>query len=338
MAFFERLATRVTAIPGVESVTLANSLPGLYAPRLPYELAGAPPIDEARRPSVLAVIISPGYFGTLGARVLAGRAFNDVDEPSDVPVTIVNQRFASTVWPGEDPLGKRLRLFDGKTPDAWRMVVGVASNIVQSDATGQTVAPLVYAPFRQKPARSMTVIARTRVPPGSLGPTIRREIQAMDSDLVIGSGYGSLEGPKTLAESLAFNYWFQWINGVLFLIFAAIALLLASIGLYAVIAHAVSHGTQEIGIRTAMGATRRDIVALVFRQGMFPVGIGLMIGLAGSLAVNRVLQSQLVGVSPYDPTTLIVAIAVLVSSAVLGCWIPARRATKVDPLVALRCE
>jgi predicted permease len=338
MAFFERLATRVTAIPGVESVTLANSLPGLYAPRLPYELAGTPPVDESRRPSVLAVIISPGYFGTLGARVLAGRAFSDVDEPSGVPVAIVNQRFASTLWPGEDPLGKRLRLFDGKTPDAWRMVVGVASNIVQSDATGQTVAPLVYAPFRQKPAQSMTVIARTLVPPGSLATAVRREIQAMDADLVIGSGYGSVEGPKTLAESLAFNYWSNGINGVLFLTFAAIALLLASVGLYAVVAHSVSQRTQEIGIRTAMGATTRDILALVMKQGMLPVGIGLIVGLAAALAVTPILKSQLVNVSPADPISLLGASGILVLSATVGCGIPARRATKVDPLAALRCE
>jgi len=160
----------------------------------------------------------------------------------------------------------------------------------------------------------------------------------MDSDLVIGSGYGSLEGPKTLAESLAFNYWSNGINGVLFLIFAAIALLLASIGLYAVIAHSVNRRTQEIGIRTAMGATAQDILTLVFKEGLLPAATGLTIGLAAALAATPLLKTQLVGVSPADPLTLVVASATLIVSATLGCWIPARRAMRVDPAVALRHE
>ncbi len=335
-AFFDRLTERLTAIPGVESVALANNLPGLYAPHLPYELAGAPPVDEARRPTLAAVVISPEYFSTLGARVLAGRAFSDVDEPSGVPVAIVNQRFANTIWPGEDPLGKRLRLFDGKTPDAWRTVVGVASNIVQNDRTGQTFDPLVYLPFHQKPARDMAVIARTGVPPASLGAAFRRDIQALDSDLVIGSGLGSIEGPKTLVESLAFNYWSNGLNGVLFLIFAATALLLASVGLYAVVAHSVNERTQEIGVRIAIGATARDVLSLVLTHGMAPVSIGLAIGLIASLGVTPLLKSQLVGVSAIDPLTLAVATIVLVAAALVGCLVPARRAIRVDPVVALR--
>jgi putative ABC transport system permease protein len=218
-------------------------------------------------------------------------------------------------------------------------VVGVASNIVQNDNTGQIFDPVVYVPYRQKPAAAMAVVARTRVPPGSLGTAFRREIQAIDSELVIYSGLGSIEGPKPLTESLALNnYWSKGVNATLFLIFAAIALLLAAVGLYAVIAHSVSRRTQEIGIRMAVGATARDILKLVFRQGMVPLGIGLTIGLAGSLAITRVLRSELVQVSPADPTTLFVASALLVFSAGLGCLIPARRAMRIDPVVALRYE
>jgi predicted permease len=335
-AFFDRLTARLTAIPGVESVALANNLPGFYAPRLPHELAGAPPVDEQRRPTVAAVVISPEYFSTLGARVLAGRAFNNADEPSGVPVAMVNQRFASTIWRGEDPLGKRLRLFDGKTPDSWRTVVGVASNIVQNDRTGQTFDPLVYVPFHQNPARDMAMIARTGVPPGTLATALRREIQALDSDLVIGSGLGSVEGPKTLAESLAFNYWSNGLNGVLFLIFAATALLLASVGLYAVVAHSVNERTQEIGIRIAIGATAHDVLSLVLTQGMRPVSIGLAIGLTASFGVTPLLKSQLVGVSAVDPLTLVLTTIVLVAAGAVGCVVPARRAMRVDPVVALR--
>jgi len=339
IAFFEQLTTRLKSVPGVRSVALTDSLPGLYAPRLPYELAGAPPAGGQRRPTLPALAVGPDYFRALGGVVLSGREFNDFDGASGVPVVIVNQSFASRFWPGEDPLGKRLRLFDTKTPDAWRTVVGVTSNIVQNDNTGQIFDPVVYVPFRQRPEAAMDVVAHTRVPPGSLETAFRREIIAMDSDLVIYSGLGSIEGPKPLADSLALNnYWSKGVNAGLFFVFAAIALLLAAVGLYAVIAHSVSQRTQEIGIRMAVGATAHDILKLVFRQGMPPLGIGLAIGLAASFAVGRVLRSELVRVSPTDPITIVVASLVLILAAMLGCWIPARRAMRVDPMVALRHE
>jgi len=338
IAFFDRLTMRLKAIPGVDSLALANSLPGLYAPRLPFELAGAPPVDERRRPRISAVVISPNYFGTLGAEVVSGRDFNDFDGASAIPAVIVNQRFASQHWPTENPLGKRLRLFDGNKPGGWLTIVGVVSNIVQNDATGQTFNPVVYVPFRQEPQAYMTTIARTRVSAANVGPAFRREIHAIDSELVIGSGLGSIEGPKPLSESLAFSYWTNGVNAALFLIFATIALLLASVGLYAVVAHSVSQRTQEIGIRMAVGATAGDILGLVFKHGMLPLGIGLIVGLAASFAVNRMLKAELVEVSPSDPITLVVASAVLTVAALLGCLIPARRATRVDPVVALRHE
>jgi putative ABC transport system permease protein len=338
IGFFELLATRLGGIPGVDSVAITDSLPGLYAPRLPYELAGAPPLDERRRPTVFTVAIGQNYFRTLGAAVLAGRDFNEFDRVSGVPVAIVNQRFASQFWPGEEALGKRVRVFDNS--DAWRTVVGLASDIVQwNPATGQSREPVLYLPFRQRPAADMDLVARTRVPPQNLVSAFRLQIQAMDSGLIIYSGLGSMDGPKPLTESLASNiYWSKGVNAALFLIFAAIALLLASIGLYAVISHSVSQRTQEIGIRMAVGATARDILKLVFLQGIAPLGIGLLVGLAGSLAATRVLKSELVRVSPSDPITLAIASCVLVLSAMIGCFIPARRAMRVDPVIALRHE
>jgi len=206
--------------------------------------------------------------------------------------------------------------------------VGVASNIIQNDATRQKFGPVVYLPYRQKPEASMWILARTRARPGSLADAFRGEIQRLDSDLAV-------YGPFSLGERLEV-YWDNRFYGFLFLIFAAIALLLASVGLYAVIAHSVGQRTQEIGVRTALGATSADILKLVFMGGMLPVGIGLGIGLGASLAVNRLLQSQLIQVSPWDPITLLVASLVLMVAAVLGCLIPAWRAMRVDPVVALR--
>ena len=223
--------------------------------------------------------VGPTYFRTLGAPVLSGREFNDADGTSGAPVVIVNQQFASTHWPRENPLGQRLRLFADQAPEEWLTVVGVAHNIVQNDRTRQTFDPLVYVPYRQRPARSMSVIARTRVLPESLGTAFRREIQAVDSDLPV-------FGPFTLAERLEATYWSSGLYGVLFLIFATIALLLASLGLYAVIAHSVSVRTRELGVRLAIGATARDIRSLVIMQGMRPLGIGLALGLIGIVCAS----------------------------------------------------
>lgn len=174
----------------------------------------------------------------------------------------------------------------------------------------------------------MAIVARTRVPPGSLGTALRHEIQQIDPDLPVYNLW-------TLAERLERNYWFQRIIGILFLIFGGVALLLASIGLYAAMAHSVSQRTQEIGIRMAVGATEHRIHRLVFGQGLRQLAIGLVIGLAGAFAVTRVLTSALVEVSPSDPATYGIATMVLSAAAAFGCLIPARRAMHVNPIVAL---
>jgi putative ABC transport system permease protein len=331
ISFYDRVKTHLEAIPGVESAAITNAIPTDRALKVPYELSGGAPLDEQQRPKLSALVVSPSYFRTLKTAVLSGREFNDFDGASGLPVAIVNQRFATKFWPEQDPLGKRLRLFDGNTPQAWLTVVGVVPNISQNDSTRQEFDPLVYLPFRQRSTGDMEVIARTRVPPATLATAFRREIQALDSDL-------PMFGPFTLDERLRGNYWSSGLYGVLFLIFAAIALLLASIGLYAVISHSVNQRTQEIGIRMAIGGTAGDIFKLVFAQGMLPMATGLTVGLVASFAANRILKSALVQVSPSDPITLIAASVVLVSSAALGCWIPARRAIHVDPVVALRHE
>jgi ABC-type antimicrobial peptide transport system permease subunit len=175
----------------------------------------------------------------------------------------------------------------------------------------------------------MTVLARTRVPPESLAIAFRREMLAIDSELPVFRAV-------TLDERLQGNYWSTGLYGVLFAILAAIGLLLASAGLYAVMAHTVSRRTQEIGIRMAIGATARDVRRLIFAEGMVPLGIGLAGGLAASFAVNPVLKAFLVQVSPFDPITLAISSAVLIVVATLGCLVPARRAMRVDPVVALR--
>ena len=328
ISFYRDIGAHLQALPGVESVGFGN-VPTYPIPRSAYELADAPIVDENSRPTVAEIVISAGYFRTLRARIISGREFSDFDGASSPAVAIVNQQFANRNWPGEVPLGKRLRLFASWEKSApWVTVVGVVSNIVQNDATRQTFEPLVYLPDGQHGGAEQ-VFVRTSIAPALLADAFRRQVYAIAPDLP--TPLWPLE--ELLDRGLAFQ---QRNISALFLTFAAIALLLASIGLYTVIAHSVTQRTQEIGVRIAIGGTPNDILKLVCRQGMLPLAIGLTVGLAASFAVNRLLQSMLVQVSPADPITLVVASAVLILAGTLGCLIPARRAMRVDPVVALR--
>jgi hypothetical protein len=267
----------------------------------------------------------------MGVGVLQGRAFTEQDGVAGPPAVIVNQQFASKFWPGEDAIGKRLRLFTGENAGPWLTVVGIAPNIVQNDISPRQIDALIYLPYRQKPQNIIFILARTTVPPGTLANAFRHEAQALDQDVPI-------TNLMTLVERLNRNSWFYRVFGVIFVIFAGIALLLASVGLYALMAHSVSRRTQEIGVRMVVGASAGNILRLVFIQGMRQLAIGLIIGLAAALPASRLLRSALVQVSPTDPGILAVASLILIAAAALGCWIPARRAVRVDPVFALRHE
>jgi len=329
IAFHDRLASRLEAMPGVESVATVDVLPSWGSTRVRYELAGVA-TDDGSRPRLSTLKISPSYFGTVRAMLLSGREFSDTDLASALPVAIVNQQLARQFWPREKPIGQRLRVWDARTPQPWVTVVGVVSNIVQNDMNRQRIDPVVYLPYRQQPGGGAWILVRTRDAATPLTNAIRREVRALDADL-------PMYGPMPIADRME-RFWDTRFYGSLFLIFAAIALLLAAVGLYTVVAHAVGQRTQEIGVRMAVGAGARDVLILVSRQGLLPSGIGLLIGLAASGLVNRLLASELVQVSPSDPVSLAVASAALIGSAVLGCLIPARRAMRVDPIVALRHE
>ncbi|HYP13160.1 MAG TPA: ABC transporter permease, partial [Bryobacteraceae bacterium] len=336
-SFYDRLEARLEAIPGVNAVTIASTIPSATgsAP-IPYEIGGEQypgGIEEQqRRPAVSRSIIGPGYFRTLGVPVAQGREFNRLDTVAGVSAVVINQHFASRNWPGADPIGKRVRLFSGNNPEAWRTVVGVVPNIVWRDRTRQELDSAVYVPYDEKAGAAMWVLARTEVSIASVADRFRREVQAIDSDLP------PVLGPISLAERLAETYHYRATTGILFLICAGVAVLLASIGLYAVIAHSVSQRTQEIGVRLALGGTAANIGNFVLRLGMVPMLVGLAIGLPASIAANRILKAQLVQVSPADPITLSSACVVLAVAAILGCLVPARRAMRVDPATTLKFE
>jgi putative ABC transport system permease protein len=335
ISFHERLKARLEALPGVDVACIAITMPTGGSLTYPYEIEGRPPVfKNGQNDSV--VVISPDYFRAMDVRILRGRAFTDTDGATGPPVAIVNARFAEKFFPGDDPIGKRLRIFEDDTPGkkkpgAWMTVVGVSPNILQNDIQAHQFDPLIYVPFRQKPEPDMALMARTRVAPSTLITAFRRETQAIDEDM-------PLYNVRTLEERLAVNYWQQGVFGSLFAVFAAIALVLASVGLYAVIAHSVSQRTQEIGVRMALGASAANILSMIFAQGMRQVAIGLGVGLLAALGTTRILTSLLADVSPTDPATFVLTTLVLAAAATFGCLIPARRAMSVDPVIALRNE
>ena len=328
-SFHERLEARVASMPGMESVTIASDLPTWEPNRFHFEIEGAAMVDVESRPRAGRLIVSPSYFRTFRANLISGRNFTAADHASALDVVIVNQRFAASRWPGESALGKRLRIYEMEIPGPWLTVVGIAPNVLQSNASKPEFAEVLYQPYSQLAIASMSLVARTRVPPETLVSALRKEVAAIDPALRVWN-------VKPVEEILRSRYWDNQFYGSLFLLFALVALLIASIGLYAEIAHSVSQRTQELGVRMALGGTSADIRGLVFRQGMAPVAMGLAIGLVASLALSRSLAAFLVHVSPSDPVTLIGVTAVLTAAATLGCLIPARRAMRVDPVVALR--
>jgi putative ABC transport system permease protein len=327
--FYDRLKVSLESIPGVQSAAM-GALPSGGSGRRPYELAGAAPVTEARRPTLFAVTIGTDYFKTIDVSVRAGREFNDDDRPSSLPVIIVNEQFANRHWPGENPLGKRLRLFRGQDAGPWLTVVGLAATIAQNDPLQPEQNAVVYLPHQQQGRGGLWALVRAPATIGSLSEPIRRAVQSIDPLLPIQIG------PSRLPERFSDRYQYRGVSGALFLLCAVIALLLASIGLYAVVAHSVNQRRQEIGIRIAIGGTGRDILALVFRSGLRPLLLGLGVGMTAAYLLMPALKSVLIQVSPADPLTFTVASLVLIAAALLGCWIPARRAMRVDPVIALR--
>jgi len=331
ISFFQELSARIGALPGVEIATVASALPGNVAVRgsmNPFQIEGSPIADKRSQPRTAVLTIGPGYFRCMQARLLQGREFTDLDGDTGHEAAIINQSFAARHWPGENPLGKRIRVDDQRT-SAWATIVGVAADIVQNRYSEGL--PLVYLPHRQNPASAMIVVARTRVAPASLAPAFRQRVRDLDANLPVFA-------LRSLADHLSLSHADTRIFGSAFTVLAIIALALASMGLYAVISQSVNQRTREMAIRAAMGASGSRLWRLMFSQGMRPFTIGLVIGLALSFAVGGVLSSLLVGVSASDPATYLLVVSALTIVAALACGLPARRAARSDPAAALRFE
>jgi predicted permease len=336
LTLFDRLETQLKNLPGIQSAALANRLPVFGMNAQAFEIESRPRPAQGSESVTLFVAASSDYFRVLGASAVAGREFNEFDRVGTLPVALVNQSFADRFFPGEQSLGQRIRVKTRNRPREWRTVVGVVSNIMQADATRQNFKPVVYVPVRQEVPLAAYFLLRMAVDPNQVVRAVRAEILRLDSDL-------TLHDLRTLKASFAFDgdnmdveHMELGKDAAVAPVFALIAVLLAAIGLYAVTAHSVSQRRKEIGVRMAIGATEQNIRGMILRDGIAPVIAGLLLGLAIALAVNRVVQSQLVAVSPGDPVTMTIAVLTLMLVALLACQIPAQQAMKVDPAITLR--
>jgi predicted permease len=331
-AFMREVLRRVSALPGVEEASIGGggSLPLVPARnQVPFTIEGRP-ADSERTPVAEFASVTPGHFHALEIPLLSGRNLTDADDDKGQPVAVVDEAFAHQYWPGDTPIGKRVRPGSFLSTSPWLNIIGIVGN-VKSESLETQVAPHIYLSDFQSPSYSSVVYARTAADPGKIGDAIRREVQSVDPDVPV-FAVRSME--EVVARSMAERRFALEILGF----FAFIALLLACIGIYGVMAYTFSQRTHEIGIRIALGAQRQHILRMALGEGMLLVAFGLAAGLFGALLLTQFLRSMLFAVKPTDPVTFIAIAALLTAVALLACYIPAHRATRVDPLVALREE
>ena len=329
-AFYNDLVQRVKAQPGVESAAVVNYLPlGGANSSDAYLVEGEPEPGPGDENDGRYRVATPDYFRTMGISIVRGRGFTDQDKAGTLPVVIVNEAFVRKHWPGADPIGKRLRFYGPLERAPWMQVVGVVADVKHE--LNLAVTPEYYLPHAQDSWNAMVLVAKTSVEPGSLAGALRQQVWSIDKDQPVFD-------IKTMQEVRSTSVAVYSFSSVMLGIFAFVALLLASIGIYGVMAFAVTQRTQEIGIRIALGARSVDVLKLVVKHGMKLALLGMVIGLAGSWAMTRFIGKLLVGVEATDLLTFSVVSVCLLVAAFVACYLPARRATKVDPLVALRYE
>jgi putative ABC transport system permease protein len=341
--FHDRLLARLAAAPGVVAAGLGSSLPlGGTNGDTAFFIDGRPPLDPRDRPHTHPRTISPDYFRAMGIRMVEGRAFTEQDQGQAPRVAVINETMARRFWPGQSALGKRvaldleaMRFFPDRPPQldlaaGMREIVGVVRD-VRHEGLETEPKPEMYVPDRQRPELEMNLVIRAAAGPASLTSVVREAVAAIDPDQPVAD---IRPMSRMLADSVAkprFNY-------LLLTVFATTALILTVTGVYGVMSYAVAARTREMGIRLAMGARSRDVVKLVVGQGMKPVTAGVALGLAGAYALTRVMATLLFNVSATDPTIFIGMATILAIVAMLACYLPARKATKVDPVIALRSE
>jgi putative ABC transport system permease protein len=331
-AFQRQLLQRVQALPGVQAASVSMSLPpDLPIMRNPFADEGQPPSPGQSFPLDEQLLVSPDYFRTLGIQQRAGRAFTDADDANAPQVVIINEALARQYFPNQDPVGKRLQTGDYSPTGPWLTIVGVVADVKYS-GLNEAAQPALYTPFQQNLWwRSMYLAVKAVGDPLGLVNSVRNEVWALDRDLPV-SQIKTMD--QLMSEAVAESRAYTLLLGAL----GAVALLLAAVGIYGVMAYAVTQRTHEIGVRLALGAQSGAVLRLVVGAGMKLALLGMAIGLLAAFALTRLMSRLLFGVSATDPVTFALIALLLMGVALLACYLPARRAMKVDPMIALRCE
>ncbi|HZS46261.1 MAG TPA: FtsX-like permease family protein [Blastocatellia bacterium] len=324
--FFNKLIEGVRAVPGVQACGAISDLPinggwsrgGLVIEDHPFG-------SDIEAPIVRYAVTTTGFFNTLRIPVLAGRDFTEADSDKSTNVAIIDSRIANEFWPNQNPIGKRIRAADDKI---WRTIVGVSGPVL-FDGLDKGAEQTVYLPHLQEPSRTMSLVIRSNTKPADIVGEVRRQLKTIDPDQ-------PLVNVISMKDAIAQSMWQQRLYTILFGIFACIALLVATVGIYGAISYLVTQRTNEIGIRLALGAQYSDVLALILRQGVGQCLIGIALGLALSIGSTRLLRSMLFNVTENDPTVFIIVVPALFVVTLLACWVPAKRALKVDPAAVLR--
>jgi putative ABC transport system permease protein len=330
-AFFQQLGERLRAVPGVQAVGATSSvmMEKLHNSST-FSVEGRPAEPQGQRLELPFDAVSNDYFQTMGVPVVRGRAFNEHDKRDGLPVAIINEAMARRYWPNEDPVGKRFTFGDPGPNAQWLTIVGVVGDVKRL-GLDTPVRIETYLPHSQATARAMEVVVRTADNPLAMARTLRSAVWEIDKDLPVAE-------VRTVEQAMSERAAPRRFGMLLLALFAALALVLAAVGIYGVMSYSVAQRTHEIGIRMALGAGRRDVMKMVVGQGMKLALVGVGVGLAGAFALTRLMAGLLFGVSASDPLTFAGVAALLLSLALLACLVPARRAVKVDPMVALRYE
>jgi len=332
-AFYDEVLRKIHEVPGVESAGMITFLPlSFHGMNFNFSVEGQPATSDSKLPFALFRVVSPDYFRAMGIPLRRGRFFDARDSADSQPAVLVNRRLAEQYWPGEDAIGKRLKVGALDSPNAWLTVVGVVGDVRQTGLNEQKLE--FYVPYAQERRSFMAprdLVVRTKSDPATIAAAVRRAVWSVDKDQPVSN-------VRTLDQVFAAAISQERFQALMLGLFAALALLLACVGLYGVISYAVVQRTHEIGVRMALGAQPLDVLRLVIRQGMMLTVAGLVVGIIAGTFVTRVLSDLLFGVTPRDPLTFAGVPVLLLVVAFFACYIPARRATRIDPLAALRVE
>ena len=327
----EDIVRRVEALPGVQSVFASNFVPLQAGGDSALAIVDGRPVNRGEEPRISFIAATPHLHRTLGLGVLKGRDFTEAESRSRSAVAVIDETMARRLWPGEDPIGRRFGLVDGPTTDTFT-VIGVAPMIGRDDSDDdRPPVPAAFVPYPYAPTPNTGLTIRAATDPAAITGAVRGAIRASDPGL-------PMFNVRTMEELRRLGFWQDRLFGVMFSVFGGVALVLAAIGVSGVLSFAVSQRTQEIGLRMALGAERSDVRRMVVRQGFGVTGVGVVVGLIAAFGAARVIASILYKVEPTDPISFGGVTVFLILVALAASYIPARRATAVDPLVALRTE